>query len=97
GLRGPVIVGGFGALALAFALLLGIHSAAAVGCAAAIAGVGLALTLPILTTMTTEIFGVARAGVAVSLNLAVGQVASPLSGVLWGIVLHATGSFRLVW
>jgi len=97
GLRGPVIVGGFGALALAFALLLGIHSAAAVGCAAAIAGVGLALTLPILTTMTTEIFGVARAGVAVSLNLAVGQVASTISGVLFGIVLDATGSFRLVW
>jgi len=97
GLRGPVIVGGFGTLALAFALLLGVHSAAAAGCAAAIAGVGLALTLPILTTMTTEIFSVARAGVAVSLNLAVGQVASTISGVLFGIVLDATGSFRLVW
>ena len=97
GLRGPVIAGGFGALALAFALLLGVHSAAASGCAAAIAGVGLALTLPILTTMTTEIFGVARAGVAVSLNLAVGQVASTISGVLFGIVLDKSGSFRLIW
>jgi len=97
GVRGPVIVGGFVALALAFAVLLGVHSVAAVGGAAAIAGVGLALTLPILTTMTTEIFSVERAGVAVSLNLAVGQVASTISGVLFGIVLDATGSFRLVW
>jgi len=97
GVRGPVIVGGFVTLALAFALLLGIRSAAAAGCAATIAGVGLALTLPILTTMTTEIFSVERAGVAVSLNLAVGQLASTISGVLFGIVLDATGSFRLVW
>jgi len=35
--------------------------------------------------------------VAVSLNLAVGQVASTISGVLFGYVLDATRSFTLVW
>ncbi len=97
GVRGPVIVSGFGTLALAFALLLGVHSATFVGVTAAVGGVGLALTLPILTTMTTDVFGVERAGVAVSLNLTVGQVASTISGVLFGLLLDATGSFRLVW
>jgi predicted MFS family arabinose efflux permease len=62
-----------------------------------LAGTGLALTLPVLTTLTTELFGIHRAGVAVSLNLAVGQIASTISGVLFGYVLDATRSFTLVW
>ncbi|HLN12454.1 MAG TPA: hypothetical protein VK587_04655, partial [bacterium] len=51
----------------------------------------------ILTTMTTDAFGVRRAGVAISLNLAVGQVASTISGVLFGALLDATHSFPLLW
>jgi MFS family permease len=59
--------------------------------------VGLALTLPIITTLTTEVFGIGRAGIAVSLNLAFGQIASTISGVLFGYILDATGSFTTVW
>jgi len=95
--RGTVILVGFGTLGLAFALLVAAHSPLGIGISAAVAGVGLALTLPIITTMTTEVFSVERAGVAVALNLTVGQVASTVSGVLFGFLLDATGSFRLMW
>jgi MFS transporter, DHA2 family, methylenomycin A resistance protein len=97
GARTPVILAGFGVLAASFALLAGVRSAAGVAVSAVLAGTGLALTLPVLTTLTTELFGIERAGVAVSLNLAVGQVASTISGVLFGYVLDATRSFTLVW
>ena len=97
GARSPVILTGFAVLVASFAILAGVHSAAGVAVTTLLAGTGLALTLPILTTLTTELFGIDRAGVAVSLNLAVGQVASTISGVLFGYVLDATGSFTLVW
>jgi len=97
GARSPVILTGFAVLVASFAILAGVHSAAGVAVTTLLAGTGLALTLPILTTLTTELFGIDRAGVAVSLNLAVGQVASTISGVLFGYVLDATGSFSLVW
>jgi len=97
GARGPVILAGFAMLVASFALLAGVRSTAGVAASTLLAGTGLALTLPILTTLTTEMFGMERAGVAVSLNLAVGQVASTISGVLFGYVLDATHSFTLVW
>ena len=97
GARAPVILTGFAVLVASFALLAGVRSPAGVALSTVLAGSGLALTLPILTTLTTEMFGIERAGVAVSLNLAIGQVASTISGVLFGYVLDATGSFTLVW
>jgi len=97
GVRGPVVFTGISTLVSAFVLLTLVHSAIAVVVSAVVAGVGMALTLPIMTTMTTEVFGVGRSGVAISMNLAVGQVASTISGVLFGFLLDATGSFRLVW
>jgi MFS transporter, ACS family, hexuronate transporter len=95
--RTPVILAGFGGLVASFALLATVPTAAAAIASTLLAGTGLALTLPILTTLTTELFGIERAGVAVSLNLAVGQIASTISGVLFGYVLDATRSFTLVW
>ncbi|HKV45418.1 MAG TPA: MFS transporter [bacterium] len=97
GTRARVVLTGFALLCAAFALLISVHSAAAVAASAALAGAGLALTLPILTTLTTDVFGIQRAGIAVSLNLAVGQVASTISGVLFGYLLDVTGSFPLLW
>ena len=97
GARASVVIAGVATMALAFTILVAVHSAAGVVTSAVIAGLGMALTLPILTTMTTDVFGVHRAGVAISLNLAVSQVASTISGVLFGALLDATGSFRLVW
>ncbi|GEM_PF-703556 len=93
----PVVIAGVSALAAAFALLAVVHNVAGVIVSAVVAGLGIALTLPILTTMTTDMFGVARAGVAISLNIAVSQIASTISGVLFGMLLDATGSFRLLW
>jgi MFS transporter, ACS family, hexuronate transporter len=95
--RASAVIIGFAVLVGAFALLVAVPGVAWVAVSAALAGVGLALTLPILTTLTTEMFGIERAGVAVSLNLAVGQVASTISGVLLGYILDATGSFTRVW
>jgi MFS transporter, ACS family, hexuronate transporter len=97
GARTPVILAGFGALAASFALLAGVRAAAVVVASTLLAGAGVGLTLPILTTLTTDLFGIDRAGVAVSLNLAVGQIASTVSGVLFGYVLDSTGSFTVVW
>jgi ACS family hexuronate transporter-like MFS transporter len=97
GTRAAVVLTGFGVLIVAFSLLVGLHRAAWVAVSAALGGVGLALTLPIITTLTTEVFGIGRAGIAVSLNLAFGQIASTISGVLFGYILDATGSFTTVW
>ena len=97
GARTPIILTGFGVLVASFALLAGVRSVAGVALSTVLAGTGLALTLPVLTTLTTELFGIHRAGVAVSLNLAVGQIASTISGVLFGYVLDATRNFTLVW
>jgi predicted MFS family arabinose efflux permease len=97
GTRAAVVLTGSGVLVCAFALLLAFRGAAWVAVSAVLGGVGLALTLPIITTLTTEVFGIHRAGIAVSLNLAVGQVASTISGVLFGYILDATGSFTRVW
>jgi len=97
GTRAAVVTTGFGVLIVAFSLLVGLHRAAWVAVSAALGGVGLALTLPIITTLTTEVFGIGRAGIAVSLNLAFGQIASTVSGVLFGYILDATGSFTRVW
>jgi predicted MFS family arabinose efflux permease len=98
GSRAAVVLAGFGVLAGAFSLLLVVHGPWGwVAVSAALAGVGLAMTLPILTTLTTEVFGIGRAGLAVSLNLACGQVASTISGVLLGYILDRTGGFASVW
>jgi MFS family permease len=97
GARVGVILAGFGTLAGAFALLLLVHDPTGVALSAVLAGVGLALTLPIITALTTEVFGIQRSGIAVSLNLAVGQVASTISGVLFGYLLDTTGRFALLW
>jgi NNP family nitrate/nitrite transporter-like MFS transporter len=97
GARTPVILAGFGGLVASFALLAGLRTAAGLVASTLLAGAGVALTLPILTTLTTDLFGIDRAGVAVSLNLTVGQVASTISGVLFGYVLDATRSFTIVW
>lgn len=97
GTRAEVILIGFGVLVGSFSLLVMLHAAVWVVVSAALGGVGLALTLPIITTLTTEVFGIRRAGIAVSLNLACGQIASTISGVLFGYILDATGSFTRVW
>lgn len=97
GTRAAVILIGFGVLVGSFSLLVMLHTAAWVAVSAALGGVGLALTLPTITTLTTEVFGIRRAGLAVSLNLAWGQIASTISGVLFGYILDATGSFTRVW
>jgi len=97
GVRSPVVFTGISTLVASFVLLILVHRALAVVVSAVVAGVGIALTLPIMTTMTTEVFGVERSGVAISMNLAVAQVASTISGVLFGFLLDATGSFRLLW
>jgi predicted MFS family arabinose efflux permease len=97
GTRVRVMFIGFAALAGAFALLVLAHEPIGVALSAALAGVGLALTLPIITTLTTEVFGIERSGIAVSLNLTVGQVASTISGILFGYLLDVTGRFTLLW
>ena len=61
GVRGPVVVAGVALLVLACVLLAAVHGAPAVALAAVVAGIGIALTLPILTTMTTDAFGMRRA------------------------------------
>jgi MFS family permease len=97
GARTPVILAGYAGLVTSFALLAGVRAVAGIVVSTVLAGAGLALTLPVLTTLTTDLFGIERAGIAVSLNLAVGQVASTVSGVLFGYVLDATRSFTLAW
>ncbi|MBI3969429.1 MAG: MFS transporter [Chloroflexi bacterium] len=97
GSRSSVLMTGFAIVAISFALLIVGGSPALIIASSVLSGLGTALTMPIITTLTTEVFGIQRSGVAVSLNLAVGQVASTISGVLFGTLLDMTGSFMVVW
>jgi MFS family permease len=65
--------------------------------ASLISGLSSAFTVPIAMIFAGELFSAAGAGLAVGLTGTTGQIASSLSGPLFGYTLDSTGSFFIVW
>ena len=65
--------------------------------ASLLCGVSIACTVPIFMMAVAESVGIGGAGLAVSVAASVGQIASSLSGPLFGFVFQLTGNFKLVW
>jgi predicted MFS family arabinose efflux permease len=88
-----------GALAsvVAFVALGATRSVALTVLAALLAGVSAAMTIAPMMVFATERFGEGAAGLAVGMVNGIGQTGSSLSGVVFGPVLDATGSFAAIW
>jgi predicted MFS family arabinose efflux permease len=55
------------------------------------------MTIAPMMVFATERFGEGAAGLAVGMVNGIGQTGSSLSGVVFGPVLDATGSFTAIW
>ena len=64
---------------------------------AVLAGVSLAFTVPVLMILVGEVADPSSAGLAVSVAATTGQIASSLSGFVFGYVLQRSQSFTPVW
>jgi predicted MFS family arabinose efflux permease len=83
--------------AVAFALFLFSPGPGVALGAALLSGIGMAFTIPVLVILVGEAFGSSGAGLAVSAAVTTGQIASSLSGMLFGYVLQTRSSFVAVW
>lgn len=97
GARKPVLQAGSALSILCFAIMVFSHNSGLVVLAALMKGAASALTTPIAMMFAGEVFAGAGAGLAVALTSTTGQIASSISGPLFGYTLDATGSFAAVW
>ena len=91
-----LLVGTLGSVVSLGVLLFSRHPGVIIA-ASVLCGVSVACTVPIFMMVAAESGGAASAGVAVSVAATVGQVASSLSGPLFGFVFQQTGNFQMVW
>jgi len=80
-----------------FALLALSRSLPLVLVASVLAGTASAMTTAPMMVYAGERFGAGAAGLAVGMVNAVGQMGSSASGIVFGPLIDATGSFRAVW
>ncbi len=97
GARAPVLLCGSVMSVVGFALLLVGRQPGMVIAAALISGTSMAFTIPVLIMFVGETFGATGAGLAVSVAVMAGQIASSLSGMLFGYVFQARNTFTAVW
>lgn len=81
----------------AFAILATTRAVPLALLAGVLAGVASSMTTAPMMVFATERFGAGAAGLAVGMVNAVGQTGSSLSGVVFGPLLDATGSFASIW
>lgn len=81
----------------AFVILATTRAVSLVLAAGVLAGIASAMTTAPMMLFASERFGAGAAGLAVGMVNAVGQTGSSLSGVVFGPLLDATGSFGSIW
>ena len=81
----------------AFAILATTRAVSLVVVAGVLAGIASSMTTAPMMVFASECFGAGAAGLAVGMVNAVGQTGSSLSGVVFGQLLDATGSFGSIW
>lgn len=95
--RTSVLLSGGIMTVIALVLFLLRTNAALVLGAAVLAGMGMAFTIPVSMVLVGEVFGATGAGLAVSTAAMTGQIASSLSGMMFGYVLQTWNTFTAVW
>jgi MFS family permease len=95
--RPPVLLAGALLMAACLAALAISRDPTVLLVTAFLAGVSTAFSIPVFVIYVGESFAAAGAGVAVSIAITIGQVASSLSGPLFGYTLEMTGTFVAVW
>ena len=65
--------------------------------AGVLAGTASSMTTAPMMVFASERFGAGSAGLAVGMVNAIGQTGSSLSGIVFGPLLDATGSFGSIW
>lgn len=60
-------------------------------------GIAMAVAFAPMGAIASELFGVQRAGVTVAVLMMSAQAAQFVSGSVFGLLLDATGSFRIIW
>ena len=95
--RPPVLLAGAILMAACLAVLAISRDPTVLLVTAFLAGVSAAFSIPVVVIYVGESFSAAGAGLAVSVAGTIGQVASSLSGPLFGYTLETTGTFVAVW
>lgn len=95
--RRRILEVGAAASLAAFAILATTRSTALTVLASILAGTASAMTTAPMMVFAGERFGEGTAGLAVGMVNAIGQMGSSLSGVVFGPLLDATGSFAAIW
>jgi MFS family permease len=97
GARKPVLLMGSVLSMACFAIMVFSHDPVVIVIAAALKGVGSAMTTPVSMMFAGETFAAAGAGVAVGIASTTGQLASSASGPFFGYTLDVTSSFAAMW
>jgi MFS family permease len=97
GARTPVLLAGSIMLVVVLGVMMVAREPWIALVAAAVAGVAVAFSVPVLMIMVGESYGAFGAGLAVSVAGTAGQVAASLSGSVFGYTLEVTRSFAVVW
>jgi predicted MFS family arabinose efflux permease len=95
--RTPVLLWGSIMALIAFTLFLVAPNPAVIVVASLLSGISAAFTIPMSMIVIGETFGSGGAGLAVSVAVMTGQIASSLSGMVFGYVLQTRGTFTAVW
>jgi predicted MFS family arabinose efflux permease len=95
--RTPVLLVGSLMSVMAFVLFLFSADPKVVVGAGLLCGISMAFTVPVLIIVVGETFGAGLAGVTVSIAATAGQIASSLSGPLFGYVYQTSTAFAAVW
>ena len=97
GARKPVLMAGSALSLICFAAMVFSHDPVIIVLAAALKGVGSAMTTPVSMMFAGESFAAAGAGVAVGFASTTGQLASSASGPFFGYTLDLTQNFATMW
>ncbi len=97
GARMPVLIMGSIMSILSLLLFLVNLGPAWIIAASLLSGTSMAFTIPVVMILAGEKFGAAGAGLAVSAAAMTGQIASALSGVVFGYTLQTSHTFTAVW
>jgi MFS family permease len=95
--RTPVLISGSIMLVFSLFLFLVKPNTALVLGAAVLAGTSMAFTIPVFMVVVGEVFGAIGAGLAISTAAMTGQIASSMSGMVFGYVLQTWQTFTSVW
>lgn len=96
GQRKAILIAGSGLAALGAVWLL-VFKGWGIYFTAVVIGTSISWSMAPMLTLATEVVGVQMAGSTISVTNTVGQIASAISGFLYGMIYDAMGDFKMIW